>query len=110
MAQPVIASIPKLDSEYLFPARGHLDRTIAAGERASVHPLPPWTLHDLRRSFATQLASLQTPPHVVERVLNHASGTISGVAAVYNRFQYPEEMQTAVQRFENKLRLILASA
>ena len=48
-----------------------------------------WQLHDLRRTFATNLAALGIPPHIVERLLNHSSGTISGVAAIYNRCNCP---------------------
>ena len=44
-----------------------------------------WILHDLRRTAATGMARLNIAPHVVDRVLNHVSGTIKGVAAVYNR-------------------------
>ena len=32
-------------------------------------------------------------------VLNHSSGTISGVAAVYNRFQYLDEMRAALEKW-----------
>jgi len=62
-----------------------------------------WTLHDLRRTFATNLAALGIAPHVVERLLNHAAGTISGVAAIYNRFQYMDEMRDAIARWEERL-------
>jgi hypothetical protein len=41
------------------------------------------------------MARLGIPPHVADRVLNHQSGTISGVAAVYNRFQYLDERRDA---------------
>jgi integrase len=58
--------------------------------------IPPWTLHDLRRTGATGMARLGFPPHVVDKVLNHASGTIRGMAAVYNRFEYLEERRAAV--------------
>ena len=89
-------------------ARGYDDRAYcgwskgkAALDKAS--PLPQWGLHDIRRTVATNLAELQTPPHVVEKLLNHASGTISGVAAIYNRFQYLEEMREALTKWEAKL-------
>ena len=55
-----------------------------------------WTLHDLRRSAATGMARLGVAPHVVERILNHASGTFAGVAGVYNRFEYLPEMRRAL--------------
>jgi integrase len=43
-------------------------------------PIPGWILHDLRRTVATGMARLNFPPHVVDKVLNHASGTIRSVA------------------------------
>jgi integrase len=56
-----------------------------------------WILHDLRRTAATGMARLNIPPHVVDKVLNHVSGTIRGVAAVYNRFGYGEERKAALE-------------
>jgi integrase len=68
-------------------------RALGLSERA----LPGWRLHDLRRTAATGMARLNIPPHVVEKVLNHSSGTIRGVAAVYNRFEYLEERRAALE-------------
>lgn len=59
--------------------------------------IPNWTLHDLRRTAATGMARLKIAPHVVDRVLNHTSGTIRGVAAVYNRFAYLDERRAALE-------------
>jgi integrase len=72
-------------------------------------PIAPWTLHDLRRTFATNLAGLKVQPHVVEKILNHASGTISGVAAIYNRFQYADDMRAAITAWEARLTSLLNS-
>ena len=55
-----------------------------------------WILHDLRRIAATGMARLNIAPHVVDRVLNHVSGTIKGVAAVYNRHAYLKERKAAL--------------
>ena len=60
----------------------------------------PYTLHDLRRTFSTVHAKLGTPLHVTEKLLNHVSGSISGVAAVYNRHSYLEEMRESVESLE----------
>ncbi len=57
---------------------------------------PPWIIHDLRRTAATGMARLKVAPHVVDKVLNHFSGEISGVAAVYNKFEYLEERRAAL--------------
>lgn len=58
-----------------------------------------WRLHDLRRAAATNMAKLKIPPHEIERVLNHVSGTISGVAAVYNRYGYEDEKRDALEKW-----------
>jgi integrase len=54
-------------------------------------------LHDLRRSCASHMAGLGVAPHIVEAVLNHRSGTVSGIARVYNRFNYAGEKRVALE-------------
>jgi integrase len=58
--------------------------------------IPHWTWHDLRRTFATGCAKLGVTVHVVEAVLNHRSGTVRGVAAIYNRYSYDAEKLAAM--------------
>lgn len=67
-----------------------------------------WTLHDLRRTFATTHAQLGTPPHIIEALLNHKTGTVSGVAAVYNRYTYLPEMRTAIRNFEKWISKVIS--
>jgi integrase len=79
-----------------------LDAAMLVAKRAELgthkgDAIPNWTLHDLRRTAATGMARLKIAPHVVDRILNHTSGTISGVAAVYNRFEYLEERRAAFE-------------
>jgi integrase len=62
-----------------------------------------WWVHDLRRTAASGMARLGTAPHVIEKVLNHKSGLISGVAAVYNRYGYEREKREALQLWANHL-------
>jgi integrase len=82
-------------------AKRRLDAVMLASKRAEigakVDAVPQWTLHDLRRTGATGIARLNFPPHVVDKVLNHVSGTIRGVAAVYNRFEYLDERRAALE-------------
>lgn len=47
---------------------------------------------------------------MTERLLNHASGTVSGVAAVYNRHSYQEEMRTVVDCFNDVISGLLQAA
>ena len=65
-----------------------------------VCPVRGWTHHDLRRTWATHSAQLDTAPHIIERVLAHSTGTISKIAAIYNRFKYEEQMREAILRYE----------
>jgi integrase len=55
-----------------------------------------WWLHDLRRTCVSGMARLGVAPHVADKILNHQSGTISGVAAVYQRHEFIAERRTAL--------------
>jgi integrase len=86
-------------------AKGRLDRhmldvlraeLIKAGRDAETAAIREWIFHDLRRTAATGMARLNIAPHVVDRILNHVSGTIRGVAAVYNRHAYIDERKAAL--------------
>ncbi len=58
-----------------------------------------WRLHDLRRTIVSGMARLGVPPHVADKILNHQSGTISGVAAVYQRHDFLAERKQALDRW-----------
>ena len=58
-----------------------------------------WRLHDLRRTCVSGMARLGVPPHVADKILNHQSGTISGVAAVYQRHHFLAERKLALERW-----------
>jgi len=106
LALSVVNSVPRT-SDWLFPGRegdcqfNGWSKCKARFDKNS--GVVGWTLHDLRRTFATTHASIGTPPHIIERLLNHVSGTISGVAAIYNRWQYLDEMRSAVAKYEHHL-------
>ncbi|WP_027142104.1 site-specific integrase [Mesorhizobium sp. WSM3626] len=76
---------------------------LAAREEAGDPTLSiaPWTFHDLRRTAASGMARLGVAVHVVEAVLNHKSGKISGVAAIYNRHDYAREKREALTAWAN---------
>ena len=59
-----------------------------------------WVLHDLRRTVVSGMASLGIAPHVADKVLNHRSGSISGVAAVYQRYEFMAERQAAMDHWD----------
>jgi len=107
MARAVIEGLPRLSAN-VFPARGALDTTFSGFSKSkrafdAACSVDAWTLHDLRRTAATNMAGLGVAPHVVERILNHSGGTISGVAAIYNRFRYVDEMRQALGFWERRV-------
>jgi integrase len=59
-------------------------------------PVAPWRLHDLRRTAATKMAEIGVQPHVIEATLNHRSGHKAGVAGVYNRASYEQDVKRAL--------------
>jgi integrase len=77
---------------------------IKKAELDALSGVTSWVIHDTRRTFATNLAELGVEPHIIERLLNHVSGQISGVAAIYNRFKYEPQMRAALDLYEAELR------
>jgi len=107
MTRDLIADLPER-TDLLFPSRLNDQKPFNGFSRAKRAfdrelELKPYTLHDLRRTFSSNMAKLGTPIHVTEKVLNHTSGTISGVAAVYNRHSYQDEMREAYFNYEQYL-------
>ena len=105
-AVEILSALPRIAGGLVFTTNGktpvsgfsrakeRIDGFMAAGVGREIDP---WILHDLRRTATTGMAALKIPPHVVDRILNHTSGTIRGVAAVYNRFEYLEERRAALE-------------
>jgi integrase len=102
---------PATDATYITgysKAKTALDETI---KEIFGDELEPWRVHDLRRTGATGLAMLKVSPHVIERVLNHITGSatakVSGIDAalvrVYQRFQYAKERKEALLKWSDYL-------
>jgi len=108
LAQDVISKIPKT-SKYVFPSRVSSGTTFNGWGKSKDSfdeglEVEPYTLHDLRRTFASTLALLGVPIHVTEKLLNHVSGSHGGIVGVYQRYSYMDEMKEAVGVFEAWLR------
>ena len=99
----------------LFPARGRPGQPFNGWSKGKAlldqkAKIAPWTLHDLRRTFATGLQRLGVRIEVIEELLNHVSGTRAGIVGVYQRHRYEEEMRAAVELWESHLQTIQAPA
>lgn len=115
-AMDILTSLPRIENEagLVFPARAsrgenagpvsahskakmRLDHAIV--ELASIDgstPLAQWGFHDLRRSTASGMARLGVDLHVIERCLNHVSGTFGGVVSIYQKHKFEDGMRRAM--------------
>jgi integrase len=102
-ATEVLANIPRKSEHWVFttngtgPVRGFSQAKGRIDKESGVNG---WTFHDLRRSFATHATeTLGVSPVVVDKILNHSSGAVKGVAAVYQRGEYRTERRTALENW-----------
>ena len=102
-AVSLLRSLPRfLASDWVFTTTG---RSPISGfgrvklRLQAVTGTSDWRIHDIRRTVASGMARIGVDPHVIEKVLNHKSGIISGVAAVYNRYGYEKEKRLALNNW-----------
>jgi integrase len=92
----------KKQGKFVFSVAGthpFQDFSNAKRELDAISGVTGWRLHDLRRTCVSGMAGLGVAPHVADKILNHQSGTISGVAAVYQRHQFLAERKDALEKW-----------
>jgi integrase len=109
----VIASLPRIKSNkgLLFTTNGEthvsgysrakaaIDKVmldITRAERGEDTEIPRWTFHDLRRTGASGMARLGIALPVIEKLLNHSSGSFAGIVGVYQRHSFADEKRNAL--------------
>lgn len=112
-AAELLARLPRLHDVLVFPARGK-DNPASGfskwkGELDERSGVVDWRIHDLRRTAASGMAQLAVPPHIIERVLNHTTGTLGGVARIYNRYGYLAEMRLALERWSERVTTLISN-
>lgn len=111
LAKETIDTVPRLHDTYLFPAsRTRTETTTvfngfskAKAQLDRDTGLTGYTLHDIRRTVATNLQRLGVRLEVTEAMLNHVSGTQSGIVGIYQRHKWTEEMREALLLWETFL-------
>jgi integrase len=120
-ALAILAGLPRIGGrdDYVFTttgrtavsgwskAKGSLDQAMRKGD-PTPEPILGWTLHDIRRTVATGLAGLGVPMPVVEKILNHVSGSFGGVAGVYQRFAFADEKREGLDKWAERVAGIVA--
>jgi integrase len=65
--------------------------------------MPPdtssWVLHDIRRTVASGMARLGINLPVIEKLLNHVSGSFAGIIRVYQKYSFADEKRDAMERW-----------
>jgi integrase len=77
--------------------KARLDLALAQAAQEAGRQALPWVLHDLRRTMATGLQRLGVRLEVTEAVLNHVSGSRSGIVGVYQRHGWDREKAEALK-------------
>jgi integrase len=110
-AQDLISTICSIGSTFVFTTTGaspvsgwsklkaKVDSKmveLAAKEKAVI---PPWTLHDLRRTCASGLQRLGIALPITEKILNHSSGSFRGIVSVYQKHEYLAERRDALEKW-----------
>ncbi len=97
--------------------KGRIDARIAAARAKAAAelgsdavPMPPWRLHDLRRTARTGMTRLGIPRDHAEAALNHVSGR-SALERTYDRHSYAPEVHAALSAWQHHVaELVAASA
>jgi integrase len=105
----IIGSLPRIKTTKGFVFTTSRDAAVSGFSRtkdrldASIEsaiadgsPVDHWTFHDLRRTMASGMARLDIQLAVIEKILNHSSGSFRGVVGVYQRHSYSDEKRKAL--------------
>jgi integrase len=110
-----VSTVKLSNSFLLFPARGKQQpskpfngwsKSKLALDRAS--GVTGWTLHDLRRTYRSNLGRIGVAPHVAERLVNHLSAQ-TDMQRVYDKWTYWPELKSAVDKYDEWLKATISS-
>ena len=99
-----VGSPTRRGSEFLFPARISIERPFNGWSKCKKElnrfaQIPPWTLHNIRRTFRTNLGRLKVRPDIAERLVNHKSARTE-MEETYDLHTYLPEMREAMEKWE----------
>ncbi len=100
----------RLDESMLSIMRSEAANAGACDEELESLNLDPWRLHDLRRTIASGCQRLGIPLEVSEAILNHTSGTRSGIAGVYHVYRFEDEKRAALEAWDEHVMKVVRSS
>jgi integrase len=95
-----LEALPRVGDQFVLTTSGEAPSSnYSKGKRRLDALLPSdmlaWRLHDLRRSVASGMAQIGVSLPVIEKCLNHISGTFSGIVSVYQKHTFADEKRAA---------------
>lgn len=120
----VLDSIPKIENEagYIFCTNGEtpvsgfsrakrrLDALMTAYAEREEKEIAPWVIHDLRRTVASGMARLGIALPVIERCLNHVSGSFAGIVGVYQKHEFAAEKKAAFDAWARHVETVVTAS
>ena len=100
----ILQVLPRIGNEYVLTTNGEAPSSNYAKNKHRLDALlpddmPPWRLHDLRRTAASGMARLGVNLPIIEKVLNHSSGSFAGIVGVYQKHTFADEKRQALQNW-----------
>ena len=89
-------------------AKDRLDAAVKASQTKGAKPPEHWVFHDLRRTMASGMARIGIQLPVIEKVLNHSSGSFRGIVGVYQRHSYSEEKRAALAAWASHVESVVS--
>lgn len=100
-AVDLLRSVPRIaGSDFVFTTNGKTAVSGYSRAKARLDELSgvsDWRLHDLRRTFASMAPRVGIGLEVIEKLLNHKSGSFSGIVGVYQRYSFTDERRRALE-------------
>jgi integrase len=113
-ALEVLGTVKKIKGErgYLFTTTGDTPVSGWSKAKRELDELMPgiedWRLHDLRRTVASGMAKLGIRLEVIEKCLNHTSGSFAGIVSVYQLHSFESEKREALTKWAEHVEEIVS--
>jgi integrase len=98
----IIERLPRISDRFVFSTNAESPVNDFGKNKGRIDDLSgvsDWVLHDLRRTVASGMARLGISLAVIEKILNHVSGSFAGIVGVYQRHEFAEEKRAALEKW-----------
>jgi integrase len=108
----VIEAVPRISDRHVFSITGKAPINGFGKPKQRLDKLcgfSDWVVHDIRRSVASGMARLGVGLPVIEKVLNHVSGSFAGIVGVYQRHEFSAEKRAALEAWATHVESLVST-